>query len=191
MITTPNNGSFSSNLTFAQYESNALPSWLSFNSSTANITSTDPDTLGSDTYTITNTYKGVYDSLFTFSTNLNISVVEFIPTNTTNTNTTNTNTTSSSSSNDDKYCFDTSSEAVCGIVITAIAVAGLVLIILTFVCICCILKRGRKKASKVEVQQDHQCVQQTDHQLVDIPNVQPETMVRCINAFIQDSDNKI
>ena len=93
MMTSPNNGSFSNNLTFAQSQSNALPSWLSFDSSTANITSADPDTLGSDTYTITNTYTGVSGSSITFTTDLNITVIEYIAPNTTETNTTETNTT--------------------------------------------------------------------------------------------------
>ena len=187
MMTSPNNGSFSNNLSFAQSQSNGLPSWLSFDRSTGNITSTDPETLGSDTYTITNTYTGVSGSSITFTTDLNITVIEYIASNTTVDNstvdnTTVTNNTSSNSNNDEKHCFGRSSEAACGIVITAIVLGLLVPIIAITVLVYCKWNKARKRANRNNFQQvynqdnaQHQSVQHADHQVVDIHDMVLET----------------
>ena len=209
MTTTPNNGSFSNNLTFAQNQSNSLPSWLSFDSSTSTITSTNPDTASSDTYTITNTYTGVFGTSIALTTNLKITVAGLTSTNntnSTNTNSTNTNSTntSSDSKNDDNYCLDTSSEAVCGIVVTVIIVAGLALII--FIAVCCfyILKKVRKRANRVQVERDPQSIQQNDglpmalpdihqtnRQTMEIQDIPSETIERCVDGTLQASDNQL
>ena len=182
MVTSPNNGSFSNNLTFAQYQSNALPSWLSFDSSSANITSTNPSTSSSDTYTITNTYTGVTGSSFALTTDLNISVTG----------------SSTNSSNDDKHCFGLSSGAECGLVIFAIAFAVIAPIIAIAVIVYCKWKKARKRANRNNVQQvcnqdnaQHQPVQQQDHQPVDIQGMALETEARCIDEVYQTADNQI
>ena len=218
MITTPNNGNFSNNLTFAQSQSNALPSWLSFDGSTGNITSTNPGTLGSDSYTITNTYTSVYNSLLTLTTDLNITVIEFITpnttdtnttdtnttdTNTTDTNTTQTNTTETNSTNDnseddDKYCFGISSGVKCDIIITAIVLTLIVPIIAIAVIVYCKCKKAANRDNRVNVIQicnqdngQHQSMQQLDQEPMQLQDVGPEAQARGINVFYQTPDNQL
>ena len=180
MVTSPNNGSFSNNLTFAQYQSNALPSWLSFDSSSANITSTNPSTSSSDTYTITNTYTGVTGSSFTLTTDLNISV------------------SGSNSNNDDKHCFGLSSGTECGLVIFAIALAVIIPIIGVAIIVYCKWKRARNRANRDNVQQvcnqdnaQHQPVQQQDHEPMQLQDMDPETEARGMDANYQIPDDQI
>ena len=178
MMTSPNSGNFSNNLSFAQSQSNALPSWLSFDNSTPSISMTNPDTSGSDTYTITNTYTGVSGSSIALTTDLNITVIDIIApnstetnstetnstetnstetnstetnsteTNSTETNSTVTNNTNPNSSNDDKHCFGLSSGTECGIVITVIVLAFVIFIIVIAVFIHYNCKKARNRANR-------------------------------------------
>ena len=207
MMTSPNSGNFRNNLSFAQSQSNALPSWLSFDNSTPSISMTNPDTSGSDTYTITNTYTGVSGSSITFTTDLNISVIDIIAPNTTETNSTETNSTETNStvtnntnpnsSNDDKHCFGLSSGTECGIVITVIVLAFVIFIIVIAVFIHYNCKKARNRANRENARPvcnqenpQHQSVQQQDHQPLDIQDMDPETEARGINEDGQISDNQ-
>ena len=180
MTTTPNNGTFTNSLSFAQSQAAALPSWLSFDTTTANITATNPDTLGSDTYTITNTYTGVYGETITFTTDLNITVIDpstvnNTTPNNTNTNNTNTNTTSSSGSNSDEdHCLGASSEALCGLLVTLIVVGALLPIIGIGVIVYCKFVRKRR----VRPQSDNRVNQiqnRNDNQEVESVSYDPQS----------------
>ena len=187
MITTPNTGNYSNNLSLAESQSNTLPSWLSFDSSTAEITSTDPDTVSSDLYTITNTLTSVFFALpFTLTNDLNITVIE------------STGNTTNNSKNDDDHCFDTSSEAVCAIIITAIIIGGLIPFIILAGIIYCKCKKARNNSDRTCVQaddnqdnQEHHSIQQQDHQPVQAQDVELETETRGFNGVYQTSDNQI
>ena len=202
MITTPNNGSFINNLSLAESQSNALPSWMSFNSSTAEITITDPDTVSSDLYTITNTFTSVFGSSFTLTNDLNITVIEVtVPNNTVPNNTVPNNTVSNntnSNSEDDDYCFDTSSEIVCGIIITIIAVVVIVPVIIIGVIIYCRWSKARENSHRACVQGNdnqeniqHHSIQQQDHQPMQAQDVALETEARAINEVYQTPDHQL
>ena len=184
MITTPSSGSnFTTNLTFTQFESNPLPNWLSFNTSTANITSTNPTNLTSDTYTITNTYTGITGSSITLTTNVSVTVTE--------------DRSSSGSGDGEKYCFDTNSELMCGIVATIIVLVGLVSVT---VAVLFAYTEGKKigKGSEeeserddIEESQEHHSVQEHHHQPIQMHDIRVESATRGINMNCKTSDNKL
>ena len=184
MITTPSSGSnFTTNLTFTQFESNPLPNWLSFNTSTANITSTNPTNLTSDTYTITNTYTGITGSSITLTTNVSVTVTEDR---------------SEGSGDGEKYCFDTNSEAMCGIVATIIVIVGLVSVTVAVLFAYTEGKKvgkGYEEASErdddIEESQEHHSVQEQHHQPIQMHEIRVESATRNINLNGKTSDKKL
>ena len=115
VVTTASSANFTNNITFAQSNGSSLPSWLTFDNTTANVSISSPSAVSSDTYTITNTYTGSLGVTFTLTTNATISIVEEITTNNTVNNTTNNTTTTPDENNnkDDDHCLNASSEGLC------------------------------------------------------------------------------
>ena len=146
LTTSPTEGNFTSQLTFAPVIALSQPSWLTFDTTTANFTAISPDTITSNTYTITSTHTGIFNSTITFSTIVNISIIEPLPDNTTTSNnstTTNNNSTNTSNNstqtnnsttgnsknkNTDKHCLNASSEVLCGVFKTLIITGAVVLV---------------------------------------------------------------
>ena len=127
-ITPASNADFTANqLTFAQSGGSSLPSWLTFDNATANVSISNPSEVSNDTYTITNMYTGVLGSTFTLQNNAIISLAEEVVTNTT----TNTTTTNNENNDDDDYCLNASSKGLCGFFIFLI-IGGVLLPVVIF-----------------------------------------------------------
>ena len=147
VTTAASDSNFNNTLTFSQAEGQSLPSWLTFNSTTANASISDPTTLNSDSYTIANSYVGVVAN-FTLNTNLTINVIE-------ETSTTNNNT-----NNDEDHCLGTSSEALCGVLVTVIIIIALIPIIAIGAIVYCKYKKrpqGDKSRINENEQNDSHC----------------------------------
>ena len=135
--TDASDANFTNSLTFSQSEGQSLPSWLTFDASTTNVSVSNPSTGGSDNYNITNSYTGVLGN-FTLDRILTISVID----DSTNNNTNNNNTNNNTNTNDDEdHCLNASSEALCGVLVAVIAVVALLSIIAIAIIIYCKFKR--------------------------------------------------
>ena len=149
VVTAASTANFTNNITFAQSSGSSLPSWLTFDTSTANVSISNPSAVSNDTYTITNTYTGVLGSTFTLQNNAIISLAEEVVTNTT-TNETNTNTTSNNENNsDDDHCMNASSEGLCIFYIVLIAFGAFILIAILVLSIYCKFKKPRTDMTRV------------------------------------------
>ena len=190
MNSTPTDGNFTNNLTMTQADSSALPSWLTYDASTSNITATNPDTLGNTTYTITNTYTGSFNETFTLTTNLIISVIDpTAVTNSTNNSTTNSNTTNTNK-NDDSHCLNASSEAICGVLVTAIFLGVLGTIAIVAVTIYCKCK-GKSSSRDIEkVNGDEAEAIEQEYQN-EIEDEAPETEAQGMRRVYQTEDNRV
>ena len=107
VVTSATNANLTNQVTFTKSDGQTTPNWMTFDTGTANVSISTPSEVSSDTYTISNSYaSGVLVSSFTLDTNVNISI-------TAQTNNTN---------DDDDYCLNASSKAVCGIFIALIVI---------------------------------------------------------------------
>ena len=131
---------FTNSLSFSQSEGQSLPSWLTFDATTGNASVSNPSTLGSDNYKISNSNSGVLGN-FTFDTILTISIVDG------STNNTNNN-------DDEDHCLNTSSEALCGVIVAIIVVVALLSIIAIAIIIYCkFKKRPQLDRSRIDVEE--------------------------------------
>ena len=144
VTTAASDSNFNNTLTFSQAEGQSLPSWLTFNSTTANASISDPTALSSDSYTIANSYVGVVAN-FTLNTNLTINIIE-------ETSTTNNNT-----NNDEDHCLGTSSEALCGVLVTVIIIIALIPIIAIGAIVYCKYKK-RPQGDRSRINENEQNV---------------------------------
>ena len=139
-ITPASSADFTVNqLTFAQSGGSSLPSWLTFDNATANVSISNPSEVSNDTYTITNTYTGVLGSTFTLQNNAIISLAEEVVTNTT----TNTTTTNNENNDDDDYCLNASSKGLCGFFIFLIIGGVIILFSIIGTVLYCKLKKPK------------------------------------------------
>ena len=171
VVTAASTANFTNNITFAQSSGSSLPSWLTFDTSTANVSISNPSAVSNDTYTITNTYTGVLRSTFTLETNAIISLAEEVVTNTTTnttnttdtTDTTNRNTTSNNENNsDDDHCMSASSEELCILYIVLIAVGAFILIAVLVFSIYCKFKKPKTDMTRVN---QFECMEPDDNQV--------------------------
>ena len=140
VVTAASTANFTNNITFAQSSGSSLPSWLTFDTSTANVSISNPSAVSNDTYTITNTYTGVLGSTFTLQTNAIISLAEEVVTNTTSNNENNS---------DDDHCMNASSGGLCIFYIVLIAFGAFILIAILVLSIYCKFKKPRTDMTRV------------------------------------------
>ena len=156
VVTAASSADFTNNITFAQSNGSSLPSWLTFDNTTANVSISNPSEVSSDTYTITNTYTGSLGVTFTLTTNATISIVEDTTTNntTTTTNTTATNNTTTTpdenSNEDDDHCLNASSEGFCALFVILIIFGVLALVIIIGAISYCKLRKPRVDTNREE-----------------------------------------
>ena len=152
--TSARDANFSNQLTFAQSNGSSLPNWMTFDSTTASVSLSIPNEESSDTYTITNSYTGVFGSTFTLTTNATISLTSATTSLTNGTN------------SDDDYCLNASSEGLCAffvILIVAGVVGVVALVIFVSALIYCKYKCKRSRQddiSKIEQEQPGEDIQQ-------------------------------
>ena len=155
VIATASSANFNNRLSFVQSSGSALPNWLTFDRSTANVSISSPSEVSNNTYTITNTYSGSIVSSFSLETNAVISVIEEVVINTTDqssstntsSSTTSNSTTNSTTSNNENiedvgHCLNAPSDAVCGVYI---ALIELVLFIVVDVLLVCLVRKLKNK----------------------------------------------
>ena len=150
VITSASSANFTNNITFAQSNGSSLPSWLTFDNTTANVSISSPSAVSSDTYTITNTYTGSLGVTFTLTTNATISIVEDTTTNNTVNNTTNNTTAPDENNNeDDNHCLNASSEGLCAFFVILIIFGVLAPVIIGAI-LYCKLRKPRVDTTRVE-----------------------------------------
>ena len=162
VVTAASTANFTNNITFAQSSGSSLPSWLTFDTSTANVSISNPSAVSNDTYTITNTYTGVLGSTFTLQTNAIISLAEEVVTNTTSNNENNS---------DDDHCMNASSEGLCIFYIVLIAVGAFILIAILVLSIYCKFKKPRTDMARVN---QFECDEQDNNQVQNIQTLRQE-----------------
>ena len=179
VTTAASDSNFNNTLTFSQAEGQSLPSWLTFNSTTANASISDPTALNSDSYTIANTYLGVTGN-FVLNTNLTINVIE-------ETSTTNNNT-----NNDEDHCLGTSSEALCGVLVAVIIIIALIPIIAIGAIVYCKCKK-RPQGDRSRINDDENNVSHCESE-VNRPTTnhqnQPQDAEDVNFNQIKDANNK-
>ena len=149
VVTAASTANFTNNITFAQSSGSSLPSWLTFDTSTANVSISNPSAVSNDTYTITNTYTGVLGSTFTLQTNAIISLAEGVVSNNEN-------------NSDDDHCMSASSEGLCIFYIVLIAVGAFILIGILVFSIYCKLRKPRTDMTTVN---QSECNEPDDNQV--------------------------
>ena len=102
VTTSAGRSNFSDQLSMTQNDGQAIPSWMTFDSSSATVSLSSPEA-SSANYTVTNSLVGVYRN-FTFDTNVIISISEESP----------------QTNGDDDHCLGASSEGLCGFFVTLI-----------------------------------------------------------------------
>ena len=123
-----NNASFADQLIMTQSDEQTIPSWMSFDPVSANLSLSDPE-VSNATYIISNFYIGSFGN-FTLDTSFSISIA--VPTVNTTGNTTG-NVTNNNNEEDDDHCLNASSEALCGFFIFLIIAGVLTPIIFVLV----------------------------------------------------------
>ena len=78
VVTAASNANFNNSITFEQYNGSSTPSWMAFDTTTANISISNTSEISSDTYKITNSYTGVINASFTLETTAIISLAEYV-----------------------------------------------------------------------------------------------------------------
>ena len=100
VTTSPSSVNFSGQLSMTQGDEQAIPSWMTFNSSSATLSLSSPE-VSSANYTVTNSLVGLFSNL-TLDTNVIINITEV------------------SSQENDEHCMGASSEGLCGFFVTLI-----------------------------------------------------------------------
>ena len=132
VVTSASDANFSNQLTFVESTGSSLPSWLTFNASTASVSISNPSAASSDTYNITNTYTGSLGNTFALNTSLTINIVE------------------GTTTSDDDHCLNASSEGFCALFAILIAVGVLATLIIIGVILYCKLRKPRTGRTRVE-----------------------------------------
>ena len=120
-------------ITFTESNGSSLPSWLTFDTSTANVSISTPSEIYNGTYTQTNTYTGVLGNTFTLQNNAIISLSEEVVNSTTN----------NENKDDDGHCLNASSKGLCAFFIFLIVVGALIPVISIGVFLYCKLKKPK------------------------------------------------
>ena len=136
VITSASSANFTNNITFAQSNGSSLPSWLTFDNTTANVSISNSSAASSATYTITNTYTGSLGTTFTLNKNVTISIVG--------------DTTTPENNEDDNHCLNASSEGFCAFFVILIIFGVLAPVIIIGAIIYCKLRKPRVDANRVE-----------------------------------------
>ena len=169
-------------LAFSQAEGQSLPSWLTFNPTTANASISDPTTLNSDSYTIANTCLGVTEN-FVLNTNLTIDIIE---------ETSNSNNTNNNTKNDEDHCLGASSEALCGVLVTVIIIVAMIPIIAIGAIVYCKYKKrpqGDRNRINENEQNDSHCESEVNRPTTNHQN-QPQDAEDVNFNQIKDANNK-
>ena len=114
------NANFTNSISFSHSEGLDIPGWVYFNPSDSEVLVFNNTEVSSNVYTITNSLTGVFDNI-TYATNFTINIVE------------------DSTTNDDEYCLNESSKALCGLYIGLIAFASIVVLVFIIVALYCTL----------------------------------------------------
>ena len=136
VVTAASSADFTNNITFAQSNGSSLPSWLTFDNTTANVSISNPSEVSSDTYTITNTYTGSLGTTFTLNKNVTISIVG--------------DTTTPENNEDDNHCLNASSEGFCAFFVILIIFGVLAPVIIVGAILYFKLRKPRVDANRVE-----------------------------------------
>ena len=146
VTTGANTANFSNQLSMTPSDGQAIiPSWMTFDSSTAGISLTSPE-ISSGTYTVTNSYTGVVLN-FTLDTNVTINITE--PVAQTNNGTNN---------DDDSYCLGASSEGLCAffVILIIIGVLGPIILIAAFIYFKVKCSRGTTDRTRIDQEQPNE-----------------------------------
>ena len=174
-------------ITFDESNGSSLPSWLTFDTSTANVSISNPSEIYNGTYTLTNTYTGVLGNTFTLQNNAIISLSEEVVNSTTN----------NENKDDDDHCLNASSKGLCAFFIFLIIVGALIPVIFIGVFLYCKLKKSKNlnknnmtrvnqsEANEPEYDQDNNAP--IEEQQDDAPNIE----IMGMHRITHPQDNKV
>ena len=168
-LLTNSNVNFTNNASLTQSDGSAIASWMAFNGSTGTITVSNTSDIAATTYIVANTYTGIYGNI-TLSTNVSVTLTEAVTNNTGN-NGTNTE------SKDDDYCMNASSQGLCVVFASLLAVGLLVLTFGMVIILYCVFK-SKPQSNMVRIgQQDvnvpqssREQIEPTAKQISNVPN---------------------